>query len=109
MVGHGCVVVRTLFPCSPSVFDEAADALDAHLRLPLRQVMWGADAESLQSTEFAQPALFALEVALAALWKSWGVAPDVVMGHSVGELAAAMWPACCRWRMRRVWSRRGVA
>ncbi len=77
------------FPVFARAFDEAADALDAHLRLPLRQVMWGADAESLQSTEFAQPALFALEIALAALWRSWGVAPDVVMGHSVGELAAA--------------------
>jgi acyl transferase domain-containing protein/NADP-dependent 3-hydroxy acid dehydrogenase YdfG/acyl carrier protein len=77
------------FSVFAEAFDEAADALDAHLRLPLRQVMWGADAELLQSTEFAQPALFALEVALVALWDSWGVAPDVVMGHSVGELAAA--------------------
>ncbi|MGZ4529986.1 MAG: acyltransferase domain-containing protein, partial [Mycobacterium sp.] len=70
-------------------FDEAAAALDAHLRLPLRGVMWGSDAESLQGTEFAQPALFALEIALAALWRSWGVTPDVVLGHSVGEIAAA--------------------
>ena len=63
--------------------------MDGHLRLPLRDVMWGADAELLQSTEFAQPALFAIEVALAALWQSWGVAPDMVMGHSVGEITAA--------------------
>jgi acyl transferase domain-containing protein/NADPH:quinone reductase-like Zn-dependent oxidoreductase/NADP-dependent 3-hydroxy acid dehydrogenase YdfG/acyl carrier protein len=77
------------FPVFARAFDEAAEALDGHLRLPLRQVMWGSDPELLQSTEFAQPALFALEVALAALWQSWGVVPDVVMGHSVGEIAAA--------------------
>src|SRR5271156_5443293 len=77
------------FPVFTEAFDEAAAALDAHLRLPLRQVIWGDDAELLESTEFAQPGLFAVEVALAALWKSWGVVPDVVMGHSVGEIAAA--------------------
>ncbi|MGF2947449.1 beta-ketoacyl synthase N-terminal-like domain-containing protein, partial [Mycobacterium sp. Lab-001] len=70
-------------------FDEAAAALDGHLRRPLRQVIWGDDPELLHNTEFAQPALFAVEVALAALWHSWGVVPDVVMGHSVGEIAAA--------------------
>ena len=77
------------FPVFAHAFDAVAEVLDGQLRLPLRQVMWGADAELLQSTEFAQPALFALEVALAALWQSWGVVPDVVMGHSVGEIAAA--------------------
>ena len=63
--------------------------MDGHLRLPLRQVMWGADEALLESTEFAQPALFAVEVALAALLEHWGVVPDLVMGHSVGEIAAA--------------------
>jgi acyl transferase domain-containing protein len=77
------------FPLFANAFDEAMRALDGHLRKPLKQVMWGGDAELLQNTEFAQPALFALEVALAALWQSWGVVPDVVMGHSVGEIAAA--------------------
>ncbi|WP_438502117.1 SDR family NAD(P)-dependent oxidoreductase [Mycobacterium arosiense] len=70
-------------------FDEAIAAVDTHTRLPLREVMWGTDPELLQSTEFAQPALFVLEVALAALWQSFGVTPDVVIGHSVGEVAAA--------------------
>ena len=63
--------------------------MDAYLRLPLREVMWGSDAELLQDTEFAQPALFVLGIALAALWRSWGVTPDVVLGHSVGEITAA--------------------
>ena len=70
-------------------FDDAVAAVDGHSRLPLREVMWGTDAELLQGTEFAQPALFVLEVALAALWESFGVTPDVVIGHSVGEIAAA--------------------
>ncbi|MEE2854191.1 MAG: SDR family NAD(P)-dependent oxidoreductase [Actinomycetota bacterium] len=77
------------FPVFARAFDEAVAAVDAHARLPLREVMWGSDPELLQRTEFAQPALFVLEVALAALWQSFGVTPDVVIGHSVGEIAAA--------------------
>lgn len=70
-------------------FDEAAAAVDAHLRAPLREVMWGTDPELLRNTEFAQPALFVIGIALTALWQSFGVTPDVVMGHSVGEITAA--------------------
>ncbi len=77
------------FPVFAQAFDQAAAALDPHLRLPLRQVIWGSDGELLQSTEFAQPALFAVEVALAALLQHAGVVPDVVTGHSVGEVTAA--------------------
>ncbi|KKB96937.1 acyltransferase domain-containing protein, partial [Mycobacterium nebraskense] len=77
------------FPVFAEAFDEAVAAVDGHARLPLRDVMWGTDPELLESTEFAQPALFVLEIALAALWQSWGVTPDVVIGHSVGEIAAA--------------------
>jgi acyl transferase domain-containing protein len=77
------------FPVFATAFDEATAALDGHLRVPLRQVIWGDDADLLQSTEFAQPALFAVEVGLAALWQHWGVVPDLVMGYSVGEITAA--------------------
>ncbi|HTQ19992.1 type I polyketide synthase [Mycobacterium sp.] len=77
------------FPSFAKAFDAAAAELDGRLRLPLRQVMWGGDAALLESTEFAQPALFAVQVAVAALLRHWGIEPDFVMGHSVGEISAA--------------------
>ncbi|BBX45465.1 type I polyketide synthase [Mycobacterium cookii] len=76
-------------PVFAQAFDAVADELDRHLRLPLRRVVWGDDQALLDSTEFAQPALFAIETALFTLLRSWGLAPDFVMGHSVGELSAA--------------------
>ncbi|MDC9016417.1 type I polyketide synthase [Mycobacterium marinum] len=76
-------------PVFAEAFDAVADELDRHLRIPLREVMWGSDAALLDSTEFAQPALFAVEVALFAALQRWGLQPDFVMGHSVGELSAA--------------------
>ena len=76
-------------PLFAQAFDAVADELDRHLRLPLRRVVWGDDQSLLDSTEFAQPALFAVETALFTLLRSWGVGPDFVMGHSVGELSAA--------------------
>lgn len=77
------------FPVFARAFDQAADAMDAHLRSGLRDVIWGLDPELLANTEFAQPALFVIELALAELLQSWGIEPDLVMGHSVGEITAA--------------------
>jgi acyl transferase domain-containing protein/NADP-dependent 3-hydroxy acid dehydrogenase YdfG/surfactin synthase thioesterase subunit len=72
------------FPAFAQAFDEVTGHLDG-----VREVMWGTDPDLLNQTGWAQPALFALEVALYRLVESWGVKPEFVGGHSLGEIVAA--------------------
>ncbi|MGD3110464.1 type I polyketide synthase, partial [Streptomyces sp. YGL11-2] len=81
------------FPAFARALDEVTAALDAHLDRPLKDVLFAPEgspeAELLDRTEWTQPALFAIEVALYRLLHTWGIRPDVLLGHSVGEIAAA--------------------
>jgi phthiocerol/phenolphthiocerol synthesis type-I polyketide synthase E len=85
-------------PVFRAELDRAAELLMPHLGLDLREVLYPEDAGAearpelaarLEQTALTQPALFAVEHALARLWMEWGVAPQAMMGHSIGEYVAA--------------------
>lgn len=88
-------MARELFANEPvfaETVTECSEVLDSVLPRPLLDVLFdtGPDSEkNLRDTTFAQPGLYAVEMGLARLWQSWGVEPDVVLGHSVGQYAAA--------------------
>ncbi|UHH21996.1 type I polyketide synthase [Streptomyces malaysiensis] len=80
------------FPIFAEAFDEVCALLDPHLEHPLRELVFSREPEQaalLDHTTYAQAGLFALHIALARLLDSLGVRPDTVIGHSIGEIAAA--------------------
>ncbi len=85
--------LHSLFPVFAEALDEVCDELDPHLDLASKDLLFSVDgsreADLLERAEFAQTTLFALEVALFRLVRSVGVEPDILIGHSIGELVAA--------------------
>ena len=87
---------RQLYDTAPvfrQALERCADLLADELDVPLIELLYPASPTSgparLNQTVYTQPALFAVEYALAELWRSWGIEPDAVLGHSVGEYVAA--------------------
>jgi acyl transferase domain-containing protein/aryl carrier-like protein len=80
------------YPVFAEALDEACEHLDPHLDRPLKPIVFaepGPEAELLNQTRYTQPALFAYQTALHRLMTHWGITPDYLVGHSLGELTAA--------------------
>ncbi|MEV5873218.1 SDR family oxidoreductase [Streptomyces sp. NPDC052101] len=79
------------FPVFRAHVDECDELFAAHLGRSVRDLLLGtaADPEAIDRTEYTQPALFTLEYALARQWMAWGARPNVLIGHSIGEVVAA--------------------
>ncbi|MGH9593137.1 MAG: acyltransferase domain-containing protein, partial [Bryobacteraceae bacterium] len=83
---------KELFETQPvfrRTLEQCADLLNTELEQPLLEVLWGESTALLDQTAYTQPALFAIEYATAEMWKSWGITPSILLGHSVGEYVAA--------------------
>ncbi|HEU4325211.1 MAG TPA: type I polyketide synthase [Roseiflexaceae bacterium] len=76
-------------PAFRAAFERCEALIAQHAGYTLRDALAEPTDERLNQTDVAQPAIFAVQVALAALWRSWGVEPDAVVGQSLGEVAAA--------------------
>jgi acyl transferase domain-containing protein/NADPH:quinone reductase-like Zn-dependent oxidoreductase/acyl carrier protein len=84
-------MAQQLYQTQPTfrrTLDRCADLLQNDLNIPLLQLLQPGN-EQIHQTRYTQPALFAIEYALYQLWRSWGVKPSAVMGHSLGEYVAA--------------------
>ncbi len=79
-------------PVFRAAIDRCAAALENRLDPPLLDVLFDRNGQGvlIHETAYTQPALFAVQAALTALWRSWGIVPEFVLGHSVGEFAAAV-------------------
>jgi acyl transferase domain-containing protein len=76
-------------PVFREALDRCAELLRPQLGLDLREAIFADDADRLKQTALTQPALFAVEYAVAKQWMAWGVLPESMLGHSVGEYVAA--------------------
>ncbi len=85
-IGMGKALYET-HPTFRYWIDQCAQLLKPHVERPLLDFMWHGD--QLHQTGYTQPALFAVEYSLARLFEEWGVVPDLMLGHSIGEYAAA--------------------
>lgn len=87
-------MARELYETQPTfrrTLEHCQEILSIYLDKPLLSILYPQEGENspIDETAYTQPALFAIEYALAQLWKSWGIEPSAVMGHSVGEYVAA--------------------
>jgi acyl transferase domain-containing protein/acyl carrier protein len=106
-------------PVFRTVLEQCEQTMRQHVDWSLLKELTADEAQSrLHEIDVIQPALVAIQVALAALWRSWGIEPDAVVGHSMGEVSAAhvagalslddaMRVICCRSRLMRLTSGRG--
>jgi acyl transferase domain-containing protein len=76
-------------PTFRRALDGCEKVLNSCLERPLRSVLYGDAGSQLDQTIYTHAALFSVEYALAAMWRSWGIVPDIVAGYSLGEYAAA--------------------
>jgi acyl transferase domain-containing protein len=88
-------MARALFETQPAfrnALERCCRLVDPFLDRPLLSVLYpdGAASSAIDETAYTQPVLFALEYALSEMWRTWGLVPDAVLGHSVGEFAAAV-------------------
>ena len=84
---------RDLYDTAPvyrAMLDQCGAIIERELGITLPDILWGErSAELLADTQYGQPAIIAVELAMASLWRSWGVEPTAIAGHSLGEFAAA--------------------